>query len=83
MAFACGAAIVGGLLIRFLLPQFLLRMDFYVVVLRSGMLCLIGLSIYLIIARLLGVHELSEVQRLMGRKFKRPKVMHPADDVSS
>ncbi len=71
MAFACVAAIAGGLLFRFLLPQFLLRMDFYVVLLRSGMLCLVGVSIYLLIARLLGIHELSELQHLIGRGRRR------------
>jgi len=62
MAFACCVAMGGGYLIRLLLPQFFLRMDFCVLLLRSGMLCLIGLGIYLITARLLGIHELSEVQ---------------------
>ena len=69
MAFACCVAIGGGYLIRLLLPQFFLRMDFYVVLLRGGMLCLIGLGIYLIISRLLGIHELSEIQALISRKL--------------
>jgi putative peptidoglycan lipid II flippase len=68
MAFACTAAIVGGLVIRSILPQFLLQMDLYVVLLRSGTLCLIGLGIYLAIARLLMIGELSEVQGLIARK---------------
>jgi putative peptidoglycan lipid II flippase len=71
MAFACAAAIVGGLVIRFLLPQFLLRMDLNVILLRSGMLCFVGLGIYFVIARLLKIHELSEIQRLINRKLNR------------
>jgi len=69
MALACAIAITVGLVIRSLLPDFLLRMDLDVILLRSGMLCLIGLGIYLVIARLLNIHELSEIQRLMNRKL--------------
>jgi putative peptidoglycan lipid II flippase len=69
MAFACAAAIIGGLVIRSVLPQIFLRMDFYVVLLRSGMLCFVGLGIYLVIARLLRIDELSEVQGMIARKF--------------
>jgi putative peptidoglycan lipid II flippase len=69
MAFACCLATGGGHLIRLLLPEFFLRMDFYVVLLRSGMLCLIGLGIYLITTRLLGIHELSEIWALISRKL--------------
>jgi hypothetical protein len=71
MAFACAAAIMGGLVIRLSLPQFLLRMDLDVILLRSGMLCLVGLAIYLFVARLLKIHELSEIQRLINRKLNR------------
>jgi putative peptidoglycan lipid II flippase len=71
MAFACAAAIVGGLVIRSLLPQFLLRMDLDVILLRSAMLCFVGLGIYFVIARLLKIHELSEIQRLINRKLNR------------
>jgi putative peptidoglycan lipid II flippase len=69
MALACAIAITVGLVIRSLLPDFLLRMDLDVILLRSGMLCLIGLAIYCVIARLLNIHELSEIQRLMNRKL--------------
>ena len=69
MALACAIAITVGLVIRSLLPDFLLRMDLDVILLRSGMLCLIGLGIYCVIARLLNIHELSEIQRLMNRKL--------------
>jgi len=69
MALACAIAITVGLVIRSLLPDFLLRMDLDVILLRSGMLCLIGLGIYLVVARVLKIHELSEIQRLMNRKL--------------
>jgi hypothetical protein len=69
MAFACATAVTAGLVIRSLLPDFLLRMDLDVILLRSGMLCLIGLGIYFVIARLWKIHELSESQRLMNRKL--------------
>jgi putative peptidoglycan lipid II flippase len=69
MAFACATAIAGGLVIRSLLPEFLLRTDLFVVLMRSGILCLAGLGIYLVIARLLRVQELSEMQRLLSRKL--------------
>jgi putative peptidoglycan lipid II flippase len=69
MALACAVAIIAGLVIRSVLPQFLLRMDFHVILLRSGMLCFVGLGIYLVIARLLRIDELSEVQGLIARKF--------------
>jgi putative peptidoglycan lipid II flippase len=75
MAFACCVAIGGGHLTRLFLPQFFLRMDFYVVLLRGGMLCLIGLGIYLTTTRLLGIHELSEVEAL-DRKSTRLNSSH-------
>jgi putative peptidoglycan lipid II flippase len=77
MAFACAAAIVGGLVMRFLLPQFLLGMDLFFVLLRSGILCLVGLGMYLIIARLLRIQELSEIQQLISRKLNH-KALSPA-----
>ncbi len=82
MAFACVTAIIAGLVIRSLLPQFLLRMDFYVILLRSGMLCLVGLGIYLAIARLLRIRELSEVQRLINCKFNHESLLQHRPDLS-
>ena len=69
MALACGVAIGAGLLIRPLLPQFLLSMDFPIVLLRSGMLCLAGLAIYLGAAQLLGVKELAEIRGMLSGKL--------------
>jgi hypothetical protein len=71
MSFACGAAIGAGFLISLLLPQFLLGMNFLSVFVRSGALCFAGLGLYLLIARLLGIRELAEVQGLI-----RHKLMH-------
>jgi putative peptidoglycan lipid II flippase len=69
MALACGGAIGGGLVIRVSLPHFLMSMDLYLVLLRSGILCFIGLGMYLVLARLLRIKELSEVKGLLKRKF--------------
>jgi putative peptidoglycan lipid II flippase len=82
MACACACAIIGGLVTRSVLPQFLLRMDFYVVLLRSGVLCLVGLSIYLAIARLLKIDELSEVRALIARKFNHTALLRPRPNLS-
>ena len=69
MAVACAVAIAAGFLIRPLLPQFLLGMDLLIVLLRSGMLCLVGLAIYLASAHLLGVGELKEIRRMLSGKL--------------
>lgn len=70
MALACAVAIAAGLTIRSLLPQFLLSMDFAILLARSGLLCLAGLGIYLGIVRLLGVRELPEVQEMIVRELR-------------
>ena len=82
MGFACATAITGGLVIRFLLPQFLLRMDLNVILLRSAMLCFVGLGIYFVIARLLKIHELSEIQLLINRKLNRKHYLRHRPDPS-
>jgi putative peptidoglycan lipid II flippase len=82
MAFACAAAIAGGLVIRALLPPFLLRMDFFVVLMRSGMLCLVGLGIYLVIARLLRIEELSEAKRLIRCKLSYETLLRHKPNLS-
>jgi putative peptidoglycan lipid II flippase len=69
MALACGGAIGGGLVLRLSLPHFLSSMDLYIVVLRSAVLCFVGLGTYLVLARLLRIQELSEVKELIKRKF--------------
>jgi putative peptidoglycan lipid II flippase len=69
MALACAVAIAVGILIRRLLPQFLVGMEFSIVLLRSGMLCLVGLTVYLATAQLLGVGELKEMRRMLGGKL--------------
>jgi len=46
-----------------------LRMDLDIILLRSGMLCLFGLGIYFGVARLLRIHELSEIRQLIKRKL--------------
>jgi hypothetical protein len=69
MGLACGTAIGAGFLIRLFLPHFLSGMDFPSVLVRSGTLCFVGLGFYLIIARLLGIRELEEVQELIRHKL--------------
>jgi putative peptidoglycan lipid II flippase len=64
-----GGAIGGGLVLRLSLPHFLSSMDLYIVVLRSAVLCFVGLGTYLVLARLLRIQELSEVKELIKRKF--------------
>ena len=76
MALACGAGIGAGLLMRPLLPQFLLGMDFLTVLLRSGALCLVGLAVYLAAAQLLGVGELAEFRKILSGKLAHFEFMH-------
>jgi len=70
MAFATGVAIAGGLLIRLVLPHFLLNMDFFIVLTRSLVLCGIGLGIYVFVARQLGIREFAEVEGMLVRRLK-------------
>jgi putative peptidoglycan lipid II flippase len=70
MAFATGVAIGGGLAIRLLLPRVLLNMDFFIVLLRSVILCGFGLGIYVFVARQLGVREFAEVEGMFVRRLK-------------
>jgi putative peptidoglycan lipid II flippase len=77
MALACGGAIGGGLVIRASLPHFSLNMDLYSVVLRSAILCFVGLGIYLVLARLFRIQELAEIKGLIKRKFSnRARLRH-------
>jgi len=50
-------------------------MDFPSILVRSGTLCFVGLGFYLIIARLLGIHELAEVQELIRRKLTHRELL--------
>jgi putative peptidoglycan lipid II flippase len=70
MAFATGVAIAGGLVTRRVLPHVLLNMDFFIVVLRSLILCGIGLGLYVFVARQLGVREFAEVEGMLVRRLK-------------
>ena len=71
MAIACAIAIAGGFLIRSLLPQFLLRMDVFVVLMRGGIVCVTGVGIYFLIAWLLRIQELWEMRRLLSWKVNQ------------
>jgi hypothetical protein len=43
--------------------------EFWIVLLRSCSLCLVGLAIYLATAQLLGVGESAEIRKMLGGKF--------------
>jgi len=64
MAFATGIAIAGGLGIRLLLPRTIQNMDFFIVLMRTG------LGIYVFIARQLGIPEFAELEGMLVRRLK-------------
>jgi putative peptidoglycan lipid II flippase len=70
MALATGVAIAGGSAMRRVLPHVLLNMDFFIVLLRSLILCGIGLGIYVFVARQLGIREFAEVEGMLVRRLK-------------
>jgi putative peptidoglycan lipid II flippase len=68
LAVAAGIAIGVGLRVRIFLFQFLPGMHLGVILTRASILCVIGVGIYLGLARLFGINELAELKRLvMGR----------------
>jgi len=56
--------------IRLLLPRAIQNMDFFIVLMRSLILCGIGLGIYVFIARQLGIREFAEVEGMLVRRLK-------------
>ena len=70
-------AIAGGLIVRAILLQFVPGFHLVELLTRSMLLCAIGLSIYIIVARLLGVHELKDLRatahRVAGAIFSSPR----------
>jgi hypothetical protein len=73
MEAACGGAIGAGLAVHIALPRFLSGMNFDIVLLRSGLLCIVGLGAYSGFAWLLRVKELAEVRGMIGRAMKLRK----------
>ena len=69
LAVAAGVAIGVGLVMRALLLQFLPGMYLAVVLMRAIVLCAVGLGIYLALARLFGISELAELERMLLLKL--------------
>lgn len=69
LALAAGVAIGVGLCIRALMPQSLLGMQIPVILIRTGVLCTGGLGVYWTAARLLGIAELVQLERLLAGKL--------------
>jgi putative peptidoglycan lipid II flippase len=64
LAAATAVAIAVGLALRPMLIQLLPDNHVAAIVMRAGLLCAVGLGIYLVLARVLGVRELAEVERM-------------------
>jgi putative peptidoglycan lipid II flippase len=62
---AAGIAIGVGLGMRVLLVQFLPGMNLGEVLTRATVLCVVGVGIYLALARLLGIRELAQLERIL------------------
>jgi putative peptidoglycan lipid II flippase len=70
LAVAAGIAIGVGLRVRIFLFQFLPGMHLGVMLMRASILCVIGVGIYLGLARLFGISELAELKRLLIRRLR-------------
>ena len=70
LAVAAGVAIGVGLGVRALLLQLLPGVHLAVVIMRTTVLCSVGLGIYLALARLLGIRELAKFERLLLRRLR-------------
>ena len=70
LALATAVAIAVGLALRPTLIGLLPDNDALTIVIRAGALCMIGLGVYLTLAWLLGVKELTEVEELAIRELR-------------
>ena len=70
LAVAAAVAIAVGLGVRALLLQLLPGAHLAVILMRATALCLVGLGTYVILARVLGITELSELEGLVLRELK-------------
>jgi putative peptidoglycan lipid II flippase len=68
LALAAIAATALGLGARILLLQFLPGTDLVIILLRAGVLCVLGTAIYLELARRFGVRDLDAMKRLLLRR---------------
>jgi len=70
LAVAAAVATGIGLLARVLLLQFLPGISLAIILMRATALCVLGVSIYLTLARLFGVRELAEIEGMLLRRLK-------------
>jgi putative peptidoglycan lipid II flippase len=69
LAVAAAIAIGVGLGLRAALLQFLPEIQLWALLIRATVLCVFGIGIYVAGARLLGVHELAEIEGMLLRKL--------------
>ena len=70
LAVAAGVAIGIGLGVRVLLLGFLPGVHLMDILIRAAVLCPTGIAIYLVLARILAVRELAEVEDILLRRLK-------------
>jgi putative peptidoglycan lipid II flippase len=73
LAAAAAVATGVGLVVRVLLVQLLPGNELTIILTRATVLCVIGTSIYVALARLLGIGELAEI----GGKLRRALRLRP------
>jgi putative peptidoglycan lipid II flippase len=71
MAMAAAIAIGAGLGARAVLLQFLPEITLWALLFRAAALCVVGIGVYVALARMLGVHELAEVESMLRRQLRR------------
>jgi putative peptidoglycan lipid II flippase len=69
LALAAAVATALGLGARIVLLQFLPGMDLMIILLRAAVLCALGITIYLELARRFGVRDLDAMKRLLLRRL--------------
>ena len=70
LAVSAGFAIGAGLGVQFLLLQLLPGVHLITILMRATTLCAVGIGTYVTLARLLGVHELAEIEGIALRRLK-------------
>ena len=70
LAVAAGVAIAIGLAVRAQLLELVPGMHLIAILIRATVLCAVGISIYAVFARILGVRELIEIEVMLLRKLK-------------
>ena len=70
LAVAAGIAIVIGLAVRTQLLELVPGVHLTAILIRATVLCAVGISTYMVFARILGVRELVEIEVMLLRKLK-------------